>query len=101
MVDDAGCAGGGTVGFTVGEALETLSVVVSTDAVAVFAAVDWDCVVAVGGAVWWVTDSAATAVCVQTEQTAETGLQNLASIGLDVSGLWQLLASICWCKKIF
>lgn len=69
MVDGAGCAVGGAVAFTVGEALETLSVAGSTDAVVIFAAVDWDCVVAAVGGVCWVSDSAAPAVCVQTTLT--------------------------------
>lgn len=66
MVDGAGCAVGGAVAFTVGEALATLSVDKATDAVVTLAAVGWGCMVAAGGAGCWVTDSAAPAVCVQT-----------------------------------
>lgn len=63
MVDGAGCAVGGAVAFTVGEALATLSVDNATDAVVTLVAVGWTCMVAAG---CWVTDSAAPAVCVQT-----------------------------------
>lgn len=69
MIDGAGCAVGGAVAFTAGEAVATLSVGCSTDAVVIFAAVGWGCVVAAGDAGCWVADSAAPAVCVQTMLT--------------------------------
>lgn len=73
MVDVAGCAVGGTVAFTVGEVLATISVAGSTDAVVGgglrWVAVSWGCVIAAVGAVCWVDDSAAPAVCVQTMLT--------------------------------
>lgn len=69
MIDGAGCDVGGAVAFTVGEAVATLSVGGSADAVVIFASVGWGCVVAAVGAGCWVADSSAAVVCVQTMLT--------------------------------